>query len=179
MVNQGWVKLYRELKSKSIWQSSTPEQKTVLVTILMSVNHEARTWEWQGETYTCEAGEMITSLQSLADECGKGVSIQNVRSALLRFEKLGFLTNQSTKTGRLISVINWGHYQSSEELPNKEDNKEVTKSQQRGNKEVTTNKNDKNNKNEKNVKKKDITPAADEKPVDDDPYGWEDGQDVI
>ena len=30
MVNGGWVKLYRELKSKSIWQLSSPEQKVVL-----------------------------------------------------------------------------------------------------------------------------------------------------
>ena len=40
MVNGGWVKLYRELKSKSIWQLSSPEQKVVLITILLLANHE-------------------------------------------------------------------------------------------------------------------------------------------
>ena len=111
MVNGGWVKLYRELKSKSIWQLSSPEQKVVLITILLLANHEENTWEWKGVQFICKPGQLITSLNSLVRECGDGVSIQNVRTALDRFEKLGFLTNVSTKTGRLITVLNWEKYQ--------------------------------------------------------------------
>jgi len=100
-------------------------------------------WEYQGVKYKTEPGQFVTSLQSIADECGKGISVQNVRSALARFERLGFLTNQSTKVNRLITIVNWGLYQAREEKTNKETNnvtnKEVTKNQQRGNKEVTTN----------------------------------------
>ena len=68
MVNIGWVKLYRELKSKSIWQLSTPQQKVVLITILMTVNHEENKWEWQGKEYNCKPGQMITSLNSIVQE---------------------------------------------------------------------------------------------------------------
>lgn len=143
MVNGGWVKLYRELKSKSIWQLSSPEQKVVLITILLLANHEENKWEWKGEQFTCKPGQLITSLNSLVRECGDGVSIQNVRTALDRFEKLGFLTNVSTKTGRLITVLNWEKYQGKDFVDNKDINKEVTKSQQRPNKDLTTNKNDK------------------------------------
>lgn len=149
MINLGWVKLYRELKSKSIWQLSTPQQKVVLITILMTVNHEENKWEWKGEQYACKPGQLITSLNSLVKECGQGVTMQNVRTALDRFEKLGFLTNVSTKTGRLITVINWDKYQGNDFVTNKVSNKDLTKSQQRPNKELTTNKNDKNVKNEK------------------------------
>ena len=65
MVNGGWVKLYRELKSKSIWQLSSPEQKVVLITILLLANHEENKWEWKGERYVCKPGQLITSLNSL------------------------------------------------------------------------------------------------------------------
>lgn len=127
MVNGGWVKLYRELKSKSIWQLSSPEQKVVLITILLLANHEENKWEWKGEQFTCMPGQLITSLNSLVRECGDGVSIRNVRTALERFEKLGFLTNASTKTGRLITIVNWEKYQSRDLVSGKGDDKEPTK----------------------------------------------------
>ena len=81
------VKLYRELKSKSIWQLSSPEQKVVLITILLLANHEENKWEWKDNQYVCKPGQLITSLNSLVRECGQGVTIQNVRTALERFEK--------------------------------------------------------------------------------------------
>lgn len=174
MVNGGWVKLYRELKSKSIWQLSSPEQKVVLITILLLANHEENKWEWKGEQFTCKPGQLITSLNSLVRECGDGVSIQNVRTALDRFEKLGFLTNVSTKTGRLITVLNWEKYQGKDFVDNKGSNKEVTKSQQRPNKDLTTNKNDKEcYKNDKEIKKYNMPSAEPEEDVltNEDLYG--------
>lgn len=144
---QGWVKLYRELLEKPIWQLSTPSQKTVLITLLMLANHSGKNWEWNGQPYHLEPGQLITSLSSLANKCGKGVSIQSVRSALLKFSKYGFLTNRSTKVSRLITIVNWGKYQGQDDKPTKQ----ATDSQQSSNKEPTTNKNVKNVKNEKNV----------------------------
>jgi DNA replication protein DnaD len=158
MVNGGWVKLYRELKSKSIWQLSSPEQKVVLITILLLANHEENKWEWKGEQFVCKPGQLITSLNSLVRECGDGVTIQNVRTALDRFQKLGFLTNVSTKTGRLITILNWEKYQGNDFVSNKGSNKALTKSQQRPNKDLTPNKNDKEYKNDKEVKN--IKPSA-------------------
>lgn len=158
MVNGGWVKLYRELKSKSIWQLSSPEQKVVLITILLLANHEENKWEWKGEQFICKPGQLITSLNSLVRECGDGVTIRNVRTALERFEKLGFLTNSSTKTGRLITIVNWEKYQGRDYVSDKGADKEPTKSRQRPDKEPTTNKNDKEYKNDKEGKE--IKPSA-------------------
>lgn len=142
MAEGGWLKLYRKLIQKPIWKQSTPEQKAILITILCMVNHEEQEWEWQGRKYICKPGQVITSLEKIRQACGKGISIQNVRTALARFEKLGFLTNESTKEARLITVQNWELYQSTEN--NQQSN------QQTGNKGLTTNKNDKNDKNKKN-----------------------------
>jgi len=149
--NLGWIKLHRALLDKTIWINSTPEQKTILVTLLLMANHEPNQWEWKGKKYTVKSGEFITSLEKIVAKCGKGITTQNVRSALKRFEKLQFLTNESTKQNRLIKIENWSLYQDEENQPNKATNKEVTNDQQRPNKEVTTNKNDKNDKNDKNI----------------------------
>lgn len=153
MVN-GYISLHRALMEKPIWLNSTPEQKTILITILLTANYSPKQWEWQGNKFNLKAGQFITSLDKLATKCGKGITCQHVRTALGRFEKLEFLTNQSTKTGRLITIVNWGQYQDSEKQSNKDTNKDLTDNQQTTNKDLTTNNNNNNNNNKrKNIKK--------------------------
>jgi len=142
---EGFIKLWRCLLEKSIWTQSTPEQKAVFITLLMLANHKEKQWEWNGKKFEANPGQFVTSLQQLAEK--SGVTIQNVRTALNRFKKLDFLTDESTKTGRLVTIVNWRSYQDGRNKSNKEDNSQLTKSQQRPNKDLTTNKNDKNDKN--------------------------------
>ena len=139
----GWIKRYRQLLEKPIWQESTPEQKVILITLLSMANHEEREWEWQGEPYKASPGQFVTSLDSIRKKCGKGISLQNVRTALKRFEKYEFLTNQPTNKNRLITIVNWEVYQSKDN----DLTKKLTSNQQATNKQLTTNKNDKNDKN--------------------------------
>lgn len=145
----GWIKLHRELFDKAIWLQSTAEQKVILLTLLLMANHKEQQWEWKGQKFEAMPGQFVTSLDQIVKRCGTGVTMQNVRTALVRFEKYEFLTNQSTKTGRLITIVNWRLYQQLDDQPNIDANKDLTKSQQRANKELTTNKNDNNKKNEK------------------------------
>jgi len=153
MASQGWVSVYRELLEKSIWLESTPEQKTILITLLLMANHAPKKWEWKGESYEVQAGQFITSLDSIAKKAGKGVSIQNVRTALKRFEKLGFLTSESTNKNRLITIGRWEFYQSEEGRANKLINRQLTSNQQATNKQLTTNNNVNNEKNVNNDNK--------------------------
>jgi uncharacterized phage protein (TIGR02220 family) len=150
---QGWISVYRELLDKPIWTASTPEQKTILMTLMLMANHEPNEWEFKGEKFTVEKGQMITSLESITQKCGKGVTMQNVRTALKRFEKYGFLTSESTNKNRLITLVNWEVYQHSKDEPNKQTNKRLTSNQQATNKQLTTNNNVNNDNNEKNDKK--------------------------
>lgn len=132
-----------------MYQDLNAVQRDVLLQCLLAANHKPKKWEWQGKIFECKAGQFITSLDSLTKLCANGTSIQNIRTALVKLEKWEFLTNESTKTGRLITVINWDTYQNCEDDTNKGINKELTKSQQSSNKELTTNKNVKKDKNEK------------------------------
>ncbi len=156
----GWLKLHRDLMDKPIWKQSTPEQKSILITLLMMADYEPNEWEWQGQTFATKPGQFVTSLEKIAQKAGRGISIQNVRTALVRFEKLEFLTNESTKTGRLISIVNWGLYQTKDDKPNKAANRRLTKTSQRPNKDLTPNKEVK-----KERREEDIPPVAPPKPV--------------
>jgi hypothetical protein len=137
---QGWVKLHREVQENAVWNSTTPEQFKIFMTILLMVNHSANSWEWQGEKFHVEPGQTITSLDSICRLAGKGVTPRKVRTALDKFEKWGILTNKSTKQGRLITLINWGKYQYTEEKATKE----LTDERQTDDKQLTANKNDLN-----------------------------------
>lgn len=135
----GWIKIYRELLNKPIWQKSNAKQKAILITLLLMANHEENEWEWQGQKFKVTPGQFVTSLENIAKKAGSDISIKNVRTAIERFKKYDFLTNKSTKTGRLITITNWGLYQIKE--------KKRQSNRQSGGKEVATNKNDKNDKN--------------------------------
>lgn len=122
----GWVKLYRILLDKPIWRQSTPEQKVILITLLLMANHEPCEWEWRGKKFVVQPGQFVTSLSAIQKRCGSGVSIRNIRTALSRFEKFEFLTVESSKGGRLISILNWAHYQGFNNHTNKPSDRRVT-----------------------------------------------------
>lgn len=147
----GYIKLYRELKKKAIWKTSTNEQKVILITLLLMVNWEEVEWEWKGEKYTCKPGQMITSIKKIIDECGGSVSRQNVRTALERFEKYDFLTKEVTNASHLITICNWEQYQDKKEAANQEGNQRVTNGQPTGNQRVTTNEEYKEDKEYKEI----------------------------
>ncbi|MFD2133311.1 Replication protein O [Pseudogracilibacillus auburnensis] len=134
---QGWIKLHRELINKPIWTESSPEQKAILITLLLMANHDEKQWEWKGKKYVAKPGQFVTSLNSIVKMAGIGISIRNVRTALHRFEKYGFLTNESTNRNRLITIVNWGVFQEKEVLPTKK----ATSDRQTDDKQLTTNKN--------------------------------------
>ncbi|MFT8412140.1 MAG: DNA replication protein DnaD, partial [Schleiferilactobacillus perolens] len=145
MADGGWIKLYRVLLDDDLWIDCTPVQKAVMITLLLMANHKERKWIWQGKKFSAKPGQLVTSLESIKGKAGKGVSIRAVRTSLTKFENVGFLTNQSTNSGRLVTIANWAKYQEGIE----ESTNELTGNRQATDKQATTNKNVKNDKNEK------------------------------
>ena len=140
----GWIKLYRELLDKPIWFESTPEQKVILVTLLLMANHDGRQWEWQGQQYYAGPGQFVTSLPKITEKAGPGISIKNVRTALKRFEKYGFLADKSTNKNRLITINNWGFYQDKPDEGGRQTGRQVADNWQATGRQVATNKNVRN-----------------------------------
>lgn len=111
--SKGWIKLHRCLLDKAAWQLCTDGQRVVMITVLLLANHEPKSWVWQGEKYVCQAGQFITSYQSLARACGG--TTKTVRGALDKLEKVGFLVTKRAHSGTLITVENWALYQGGDE----------------------------------------------------------------
>lgn len=87
-------------------------------------------------------------MPNIVKACGNGLTVQNVRTALKKFENMNFLTDQSTKTGRLITIVNWQVYQGKRDVDNRQPNSQLTESQQTPNRQpnsqLTSNNNDNN-----------------------------------
>lgn len=136
-MNNGWIKLHRKVLKDVIWKNLPAEQRIVFITLLLMTNHSENEWLWNSKKFNCKPGQIVTSLESIQDAAGNGISIRNVRTAIKNLEKLKFLTNESTKTGRLITICKWDKYQFHEE-GGRQSNR------QRGDKDLTANKNNKN-----------------------------------
>ncbi len=146
-MRQGWIRLYRSLLEHPLWLAGSPEQKTVMITLLLLANHREKQWLWQGRPYACKPGQMITSLASIAERCGKGVSRQNVRTALKKLEAFGFLTHHPTHELSLITIRKWDTYQNDKSDGHTQTNQPLTDHQPTSNQPSTHNKNEKNEKN--------------------------------
>ena len=140
---QGWIKLHRKILNSDMYVQLTSKQRDVLIQCLLLANHEEKEWEWGGKIYKCKAGQFITSLEKLSIRCSKDVTMSVLRTSLKKLEMWGFLTNESTKTGRLVTICKWETYQSKDIESNKDDDKQMTNDRQTIDKQMTTNKNDK------------------------------------
>ena len=122
--NSGWVKLHRSILESAVWQCSTPGQKCVLMAIMLMANSKPNKWVWDGNVYELKAGQFITSRASLAQKAQ--VSEQTVRASLKKLIELDFITSESTNRGTLITIVNWGLYQGSDQQNNQPSNKPTT-----------------------------------------------------
>ena len=107
-------------------------------------NHDGRQWEWQGQQYYAGPGQFVTSLPKIAEKAGPGISIKNVRTALKRFEKYGFLAGKSTNKNRLITINNWDFYQDKPDEGGRQTGRQVAGNGQATGRQVAANKNVRN-----------------------------------
>ncbi len=141
----GYFKLYRELLNKPIWLNSSNEQRVILITLLAMANWKETEWDYYGEKIKLNPGQFIASAPAIKERCNSSeITIMKIRTALERFEKLDFLTvsltGKSTKSGKLITIVNWRLYQSNEEEDsrqnNRQNNKEITDRQPTDNRHI-------------------------------------------
>lgn len=149
-MDSGWIKVYRSLLDSPVWRSiRVPAHGSILITLLLMASHSEYKGFFGNKEIMVQPGQIVTSIQGICDRVGMLVTKQNVRGALEKFEEMGFLTQEATKTGRLITIVNWGIYQGSDSSTNKDSNKEPTKNQQRTNNVSNTIQEDKECKNVK------------------------------
>ena len=148
---EGWIKLHRKILEDDLWINCTPEQKIMMIVIMLSANHEAKTWIWRGYKYNVGPGQFITSIEALRKKCGKGFSTKMIRNALNKFEKYEFVaierSREGANDGTKLTVCKWDSYQDTGQ--SKGQGNGQSKGQSRGNRGAT-NKNDNNENNQIN-----------------------------
>lgn len=95
-------------------------------------NWKETEWDYYGEKIKLNPGQFIASAPAIKERCNSSeITIMKIRTALERFEKLDFLTvsltGKSTKSGKLITIVNWRIYQSNEEEDNRQNNRQNNK----------------------------------------------------
>ena len=152
MENLGWIKLHRKTKESFVYKN--PEAFLLWCHILLSVNHQEKTFLHGNQKITLRPGQILTGRKTLSVDTG--IQESKVKRLLDMLESEHQIEQQKTNKYSIITVLRWGEYQESEQQNEQQmNNKRTTDEQQ-----MNTNKNDKNEKNVKNDIKKDISLSA-------------------
>lgn len=166
----GFIKLHRKLVAWGWYQDYVV--KDVFLHLLLTANFKDTSWR----DITLKEGQLVTGTKKLAEDLG--FSRQQVRTALDKLKSTNEITIKSTNKYSIITVVNWGDYQSSEESLTSTSTKSATNEQPTSNQQITNNqpqrKNNKNKRNKKEINKEKSSAASPEPPFG--AVGLSDGQ---
>lgn len=130
-----WIKLYRKITDNTAWAQGSNVQRVLMIVLLTKAWWTSGKFLWAGRVIEMQPGQLITTLSELAEECKS--TVQNIRTCLEHLKSLEFLTDQSTRRGRLITIVNWGKYQQEDIQTNRPTNRPSTDHQQTINRPLT------------------------------------------
>lgn len=117
----GFIKLHRKLVAWGWYQDYVV--KDVFLHLLLTANFKDTSWR----DITLKEGQLVTGTKKLAEDLG--FSRQQVRTALDKLKSTNEITIKSTNKYSIITVVNWGDYQSSEESLTNTSTKSATNEQ--------------------------------------------------
>lgn len=127
----GFIKLHRKLVAWGWYQDYVV--KDVFLHLLLTANFKDTSWRKQ----ELKAGQLVTSYKQLADNLG--FSVQQIRTAIDKLKSTGEITTKSTNKYTIITVVNWGDYQSGEDFATSKSTNASTNNQQTNNNQSTNN----------------------------------------
>jgi DNA-binding transcriptional regulator YhcF (GntR family) len=125
----GWIKLHRALSDH--WLASNPDSLSVWVHMLMLANHAETKRQINGSVVVVLPGQIITSRRSLSEKTG--VQESKIERILKRLESEQQITQRGLSKFRVISIVNWAEYQSSEQQSEQQVNSRRTADEQQVN----------------------------------------------
>jgi len=145
MSDTGFIKLYRKLLDNPV-VCKDDSHFAVWGYLLLKATWQPYETMMEGKKITLNPGQLITGRKAIASHFK--VAESKVQRILKLFENEHLIEQQTTPRNRLITVLNWCMYQSSEQQDEQQLNNNWTTSEQ----QVNTNKNIKNIKEEKNIR---------------------------
>ena len=125
---EGWIKLHRKITEKSFYKKDS-EAVHLWIHILICANRSNREEILGGKKIICNPGQFTTGRKQLSKDTG--INESKIERLLNKFEKIEQqIKQEKTNTNRLISVINWLEYQSSEQTTEQQLNNERTTTEQ-------------------------------------------------
>lgn len=125
----GWIKAHRAMLDNPIVLKDA-EHFAVWMWLLMNATHDDRDVWFVKERKTLKAGQLVTGRKKIAEALK--ISESKVQRILSLFEKEGQIEQVTTNKNRLITIINWNTYQSSED----ESNDEAKEKREKGHKKI-------------------------------------------
>lgn len=133
----GYIIFNRQIFNDPRYESLTSIQRDLLIHCIVNATYLPAADKYFGPIkVTTKRGQLAVTLSELQNELGKGVTRQNVRSALKRLEQLKYLTCNSTNKYTLVTVENYDFLVSCNEKPTHNS----TQGQHTGNTQLTTKK---------------------------------------
>lgn len=114
MGNKGWIKLHRSLLDHWIHErdkDGTYQMEHYWIDMLLMTNHEDRKIPCNKKVITIKAGSFMTSLRKLGSRWG--MDKDSVRTILETFENEKMITRKTENNATVITIVNYGLYQSS------------------------------------------------------------------
>ena len=149
-MNEGWIKLYRQLAEKQIWLEQPFSKGQAWVDILLMVNHKPGEAVVGNMAIAVQPGQRVTSIKQLSERWGW--SRKKTKSFLTLLERAGMLTHKSTTKYTVLTVENWDNFQSDKRHAAHQKNSKRTSTEHQRNingTQTRMNKNDNNDKEER------------------------------
>lgn len=145
--NEGFIKLYRQILDNPVICKDS-DHYAVWGYILLTATHKEKKDYFNGKPIILSPGQLITGRIKIARKFN--ISESKVQRILKTFEIEQQIEQRTTPNMRLITVLNWSEYQTSEQRNKQRVNNDRTTTEQRLN-TIQECKNDKNVKNERNI----------------------------
>lgn len=110
-MKENWIKLHRKLTDSAVFSDANCLKAWIY--ILCNVAYRDHDTIYRGEVVHLQAGQMITGRKILANELD--ISEKQTYKLLKTLEKLGNISIKADNRFSLITVVNWGFYQSDDE----------------------------------------------------------------
>lgn len=105
-----FIILNREFLETKEWRMATSAQRSVLIALLLSLQHDEASKVVYGQVIKLRPGQTFIRYQELAELAGKGVTARMARTAIIRLKDMGFLETERLRRGLIVTVKLWKRY---------------------------------------------------------------------
>lgn len=129
IIPEGFIIIARKVRKSPLWKSLKATHRIVMIELLLQAQFKDGDVVRNGEILHLKRGQVATSYQHLVDDIGdKDIKVKVVRNAIEKLVKHDFLAKDEAKArakkGLLLTVVNYGVYQDTENYKGKAKGKE-------------------------------------------------------